>query len=183
MAGYNNFINSKGGKNFASLFGKGGKFGKINVLFDIETKKKINHTEAKENDRVLSSGEKTKVSAGFNLRIALTANSTSKNIDAISAVKIGATLLHESQHAEIMTKNVLSGQGIDHSFYQHQKMKDTNGEYYKARVSYLLVENRDVFINLYIKTSRDVERDYGIKFNLKRVTDDLINLPNYFDDY
>jgi RHS repeat-associated protein len=158
---YQTFVNSKEGAAFVKLFEAGGEFGKVMVMFGIDTEK----TEGANGDtRIYADGKEVPFGAkigseqklSFEVNInpgtmfqeglstssgKLTKESASKS-NYQRTLNKAHTILHESQHVEIMTRDAKTyGKYIRHPYWQHDLMKDTQSKYYKARVDFYQKQN------------------------------------------
>ncbi len=168
---YSLFINSKEGQAFSELFGEGGKFGTINVTFGVDQEKvedakgdtRVYATNADGESRDMKLNGSLKKGENLSFEININPSTYSKEgqngtdfngnpmptkdeVNMWNYQKTrnkGNTLLHESQHVDIITRNVKANKGTYniHPYYQHTKMKDANSSYYKARKSFLMRYN------------------------------------------
>jgi RHS repeat-associated protein len=181
MTYYNEYAKSTAGKKFHKLYGAGGKYGTINVTFDIGKNSKDNPetiTKNEKNENV-GPGEKTK-KPSFTIAMQYATSQKDERLNQIMGAK---TIIHETQHVQIMTRELLAGKGNPHHTTQHYLMTDVTKEWYKERFGYLY-DNRQEFLTLkfyeYSKFLR--ENNYHRNMRAKELIDSFNSVVNTFDD-
>ncbi len=162
---YQMWTNSEEGKAFHKLFGEGGKFGDVNVTFGVDAEKV---GDAKGDTRVNAKGENgerplelgdglengehlsfdvninpgTKTKAGdwghVNGKVGQHTKESAQRSNNQRTLNKASTILHESQHVEIITRDVKANNRYDiHPYYQHKDiMKNPNYKYYNQRKNF-----------------------------------------------
>ncbi|MCF8358450.1 MAG: hypothetical protein K9H26_06800, partial [Prolixibacteraceae bacterium] len=162
---YQTFINSEEGASFVKLFETSGKYGDIVVTFGADTEKTegasgdtrmyVDEEEAAfngemENNQNLSfevninPGTMTKEgNDGFvNGKYGTHTKKSAARSNYQRTLNKAKSLLHESQHVEIMTRDMKDDGKYDiHPYYQHQYMKDTKLKYCWDRLRFYQKRN------------------------------------------
>lgn len=166
--------NSEQGKEFSNLYGEGGKFENIAVVFDVgynveastrgttqplavndETGKE---TELVAEETIIRYGLKNKKSSlekGERLKfiVELDALLSKDAKDKRNLVNKASTILHETQHVEMVTRDISADRKLNIGGYnQHVIMKRKSGKWFKARYNFYKKRRPDL-TNDIIKTA------------------------------
>jgi hypothetical protein len=150
MTAHNTWLNTDGGKQFVSLFGQGGKYENIAVLFDAVEPNRLPYGAygSARLDMINYLGDVTQIGQGaVSKEIVDAAGGKSINSYIRSTLKFGTfsyadnnriaelidTYSHEGQHTIISVASILKNGSVPQFHIQHAMMQDINGQYFKTR--------------------------------------------------
>jgi len=180
MNAHNAWLQTDGGKEFMKLFGKGGKFENVAVVFDAVNPDKLACMNADGDEGielVNSEGKATKIKDGTVSKDVKDAASGKGDGSYIrSTIQIGLydwennfliaqvaeTDDHESQHTTISIKSIRKNGVNPTSAQQHSLMLNPNGAYYKSRYNSYW-QMRNLWTPAYMEKREEYKKDI-IKF-------------------
>lgn len=180
MKAHNEWLKTDGGKKFMELFGEGGKFENVAVVFDAVDPDKLSCLGADGDNKmeyVDSEGRANNIEYGAvseNVKNAAKGKGNGSYIRATIEVglydysssflifKLVDTDIHEDQHTIITIRSIIN-QGIKPtSEKQHSLMLNTKGQYYKSRYSsYWQIKN--LWATQYMEQRQEYKKDV-VKF-------------------
>jgi RHS repeat-associated protein len=172
FAGFNEFINSDQGKSFAKLFGEGGKYESIPVVFDLldnsekddqadnglTTAIAVNAESGEESvlrpEHDARPGDRSSLIKGETIKYQIDVSPYGNNpIDSRDIANTGLRFLHESQHVLLLNNDLQTkGKLINGAVVQHQWMKLPDYKLFKQRYNFYRKRRPDLSSNT-IKTA------------------------------